>query len=315
MGMLRTVTLNTGFDDYYTVSGLAWGGLGRMHGFRSVCSGKGISCARTAVALGVPTKAYALIGIDDADHYSTRLEDEGMDHFLVPVPGATRHNLTLLDATAEKVGAHFVAKGFTLGGPEQVSPMMERVLADVVPGDVVTLNGSTPAGLPDDTWAELAAGCLARGARVVVDAQQAAFRAALNVPGVTAFKPNDDEILALAGIQDLPADRRVPAALDALTAAGTAIPLVSLGSRGVATLRGGVPVRTWCPVAAPVQSVMAGDAFVAGLAQGLLAEADPEACIARALAAAAAHVAGLEGPALREQAERNVAAVRSERLT
>ena len=51
------------------------------------------------------------------------------------------------------------------------------------------------------------------------------------------------------------------------------------------------------------------------LAEGLLAEADPEACIARALAAAAAHVAGLEGPALREQAERNVAAVRSERLT
>lgn len=314
MGTLRTVTLNTGFDDYYTVSGLTWGGLGRMHGFRSVCSGKGISCARTALALGVPTTAYALIGSDDADGYSARLTNEGMDHFLVPVPGATRHNLTLLDATGDKVGAHFVAKGFTLDGPAEVALLIDRVLADVVPGDVVTLNGSTPTGLPDGTWAGLAAGCLERGAKVIVDAQQAAFRSALEVGGVTAFKPNDDEILALAGIEGLPVDRRVPAALDALAAAGTAIPLVSLGSRGVATLRDGVPVRMWCPVDAPVQSVMAGDAFVAGLAQGLLAGEDPDACITSALAAAAAHVAGLEGSALRVQAERNVAAVRSEPL-
>jgi fructose-1-phosphate kinase PfkB-like protein len=42
MRVLRTVTLNSGFDDTFTVSGLDWGGVGRVRGFRSVPSGKGV---------------------------------------------------------------------------------------------------------------------------------------------------------------------------------------------------------------------------------------------------------------------------------
>lgn len=306
MGTLRTVTLNTGYDDYYTVTGMAWGGLGRMEDYRSVCSGKGISCARTAVALGLPTRAYALVGAHDISHFSAQLTAERIDHELLAVPGRTRHNLTLLDGHGREVGAHFVAAGFTLEGPSVVAPLFERLLDDVEPGDVVTLNGSTPVGLPDTTWADLARACLDRGARVVVDAQKAAFRAALDVPGLTAFKPNDSEIDALPGIADAPADERVPLALQQLAATGVEIPLVSLGERGVAFLRDGAPQVMACPVDDPVASVMAGDAFVAGLAQGVLAGRDAEACLRHGLAAAAAHVAGLGGDALCARAEQNL---------
>lgn len=305
MGTLRTVTLNTGYDDYYTVTDMAWGGLGRMQEFRSVCSGKGVSCARAAVALGLPVRAYALVGADDVDHYSAKLTAEGMPHNLFAVPGSTRHNLTLVDGTGAHVAAHFVAAGFDLTGPEAVAPLMESVLGDVQAGDVVTLNGSTPSGLPDSTWADLARRCLERGAQVVVDAQKAAFREALKVPGLTAFKPNDDEIAALP---DLPADgdARVAAALSALAATGVRIPLVSLGARGVALLRDGEMVTMSCPVEVPIQSVMAGDAFVAGLVWGLLEDRDDVDCIRRGLAAAAAHVAGLSGEALRTRAVENL---------
>lgn len=307
MGTLRTVTLNTGFDDYYTVTGMSWGGLGRMQDFRSVCSGKGVSCARAALALGLPVKAYALVGADDIAHYSERLAEEHLDHHLVAVPGSTRHNLTLVDGEGRQVAAHFVAKGFTLEGPEAVAPLFERLLADLEPDDVVTLNGSTPSGLPDDTWAGLARACRERGARVVVDAQQAAFRAALAVPGLTAFKPNDDEIVALPGVAEVEPGERVGLALRQLAATGVRIPLVSLGARGVAVLRGDEVVTMACPVENPMQSVMAGDAFVAGLVWGLLEEADDEGCIRHGLAAAAAHVAGLSGAALRERAVANLA--------
>ncbi len=65
-------------------------------------------------------------------------------------------------------------------------------------------------------------------------------------------------------------------------------------------------VMLLCPVEVPMQSVMAGDAFVAGLAWGLLGDESDEDCIRRGLAAAAAHVAGLSGDALRTRAVENL---------
>ena len=306
MPVLRTVTLNTGYDDYFTVSGLAWGGVGAMHDFRSVCSGKGISCARTAVALGLDTVAYALIGADDQPDYSARLTAEGIAHTLVAVPGATRHNLTLVDQTGEKVAAHFVGAGFRLADPAPLDELARRLLADVAPGDVVTLNGSTPSGLPATTWADLARACLARGARVIVDAQKDALVAALMVPGVLAFKPNDDEILALPAVAAADPADRVRVALDAFAAAGARLPLVSLGAHGVAFLDGARLVRAACPVERPVQSVMAGDALVAGLAWGVLGGDEPTGWVRQGLAAAAAHVAGHRGPDFGEAARANL---------
>ena len=210
MAVLRTVTLNTGYDDYFTVSGLAWGGVGAMHDFRSVCSGKGISCARTAVALGLDTVAYALIGADDQPDYSARLTAEGIAHTLVAVPG------------------------------------------------------------------------------------------------VLAFKPNDDEILALPAVAAADPADRVRVALDAFAAAGARLPLVSLGAHGVAFLDGARLVRAACHVERPVQSVMAGDALVAGLAWGVLGGDEPTGWVRQGLAAAAAHVAGHRGPDFGEAARANL---------
>ncbi|MDO5676919.1 MAG: PfkB family carbohydrate kinase [Propionibacteriaceae bacterium] len=302
MRTLRTVTLNTGYDDYFTVGDPVWGGVAPMHAFQSVCSGKGISCARAAVALGVPTTAYALIGADDKADYSRRLTAEGIAHRLVSVAGGTRHNLTLIDAAGEKVAAHFMAQGYQLSGPDDVAPLIDTVLADVQPGDIVTLNGSTPTGLPATTWADLARAVLERGAEVIVDAQKDALLEALKVPGVLAFKPNDEEILAIPRVAAADPAERVAVALEVLAEAGTQLPLVSLGARGVATERGTASL----PVSRPIQSVMAGDTFVAGLAWGRLSSADPTQWLRHALAAAAAHVEGLTGSRLGARARQNL---------
>ncbi|GAA4888556.1 1-phosphofructokinase [Tessaracoccus lubricantis] len=311
MRTLRTVTLNTGYDDYYTVGDPVWGGVAPMHAFRSVCSGKGISCARAAVALGVPTVAYGLVGGDDWYDFGSRLKHERIPHRLVAVPGGTRHNLTLVDATGEKVAAHFMAQGFTLTGPDDVRPLVDAVLADVQPGDLVTLNGSTPTRLPATTWAGLARAVLDRGAEVVVDAQKDALVAALDVPGVLAFKPNDEEILAIPEVAAADEADRVAVALDVLRRAGVRLPMVSLGEHGVAYADpDGSPRRASLPVERPVQSVMAGDSFVAGLAWGRFASDEPADWLRHALAAAAAHVAGFAGQDLRSHAEFNLTTAR-----
>ncbi len=306
MPTLRTVTLNTGYDDYFTVHDLSWGGVGRSTGFRSVPSGKGISCARAALALRLPVRAYALIGDDDLEDYSGRLTNEGIHHSLVSVEGTTRHNLTLVDGAGQRVAAHFVSPGFTLDRSILAARLMQRLLEAIEPDDVVTLNGSVPAGLPDGTWACFAREALNLGARVIVDAQGAAFREALLVPGVTAFKPNDEEILAMPDVMDAAPANRIRSALDTLAAAGVRIPLVSRGAQGASLLRDGRDVTLSCPVDDPVQSVMAGDVFVAGLVWGLMDQASDEDCIRRGLAAAAAHVAGLSGQALRARTVENL---------
>lgn len=304
--MLHTVTLSPGFDDYYTVTGLAWGGVGEMQAYSSVPSGKGVSCARAAVALGLPVRAYVAVGADGADDYSARLRAEGIDHRLTSVPGSIRHNLTLVDGTGERVAAHFMGERLRIDGGSAVADLRKGLLAGVGEGDVVTLNGSLAQGLPATTWAGLARACLERGARVIVDAQGAAFRECLNVPGLIAFKPNDDEISALPGIDNLPADERVGAALRILAGAGAEIPLVSLGADGVAVLVDGEASVLRCPVERAVVSVMAGDTFVAGIAWGLLNGAVGIDVVRHGLAAAAAHVEGLSGAALRERAEENL---------
>jgi len=309
MQMLRTVTMNTGYDDYYTVSGLSWGGRGTQHRFEAVCSGKGISCARTATALGIPHVAYGLIGRADHDAFSARLTAEHIAHRLFPVPGTARHNLTLVDATGERVAAHFMAAGYSFDTTDVVDPMVDAVLAETTAGDVVTLNGSTCAGLPSTTWADLASGLIARGARVIVDAQGAALNDALRVPGVLAFKPNDDEIMAIPEVAA--SDDPVGTALGRFRAAGARLPLVSLGGEGVAFLdASGARIHASCHVDAPVQSVMAGDAFVAGLVRGVFASDDVSDWVRHGLAAAAAHVAGLTGDALLRRADENLEVVR-----
>lgn len=311
MPRLRTVTLSTGFDDYYTVEGIDWGGVTRMAAFRSVASGKGVSCARAALGLGVDVHAYAVVGAEDADAYRRSVEADGFPSTLVPVPGRARHNLTLLDATGEHTGAHFMADRPPVA-PDDITPMVDALLADVAPGDVVTLNGAVPPGLPAGTWAGLVPGLLDRGARVIVDTQAEALTACLDGPRITAYKPNDEEILSLPGIRE--AADPVRAALDVL-AASADVPLVSLGAAGVALLADDEPLRLTCPVDRPVASVMAGDTFVAGMAWALLdGESAPRAVASRGLAAAAAHVAGVTGTDLRCTAEENLRRVRSEVL-
>lgn len=307
MSTLRTVTLSTGFDDHYSIDGFEWGGLGRMAEFRSVPSGKGVSCARAALGLGLPVRAYAVVGAEDAADYQRRVDAEGLALTLVEVPGRTRHNLTLIDATGRHTGAHFMADRPPLD-PDDVAPLFRALLADVQPGDIVTLNGAVPPGLPASTWASLVRELVATGAEVVVDAQGEAFVACLDGPPITAFKPNADEIAALPGIQA--AAEPVTAALHAMSRVAR-VPMVSLGKNGVALLHRGEVLQLACPVERPVVSVMAGDAFVAGVAWALLdGRTEPEQVARHGLAAAAAYVAGAKGAELAADAAANLERIR-----
>ena len=312
MSVLRTVTLNSGFDDTFTVSGLDWGGVGRVRSFRSVPSGKGVNAARAASALGVPVRAYSLIGQDDAATFSAQLQSEGIEHRLVAVPGRTRHNLTLVPESADRVAAHLVAEGFQLPDAQPVAALADRLLQECRPGDVVSCNGSAPGGVPVTVWADLVTALRGADVTVVLDVQGEAMLRALAAGPVALAKPNESEIAALPGVEPDGPDP-VADALRYLVGAGVQHPVVTLGAAGAAFLRDGRVHRASCPVERPVVAVGAGDAFLAGVCAAIVAGRGGTAdLVAAGLAAAAAHVAGLTGDGLRAGYGENLRRVRIE---
>jgi 1-phosphofructokinase family hexose kinase len=283
--MIRTVTLNTGFDELFTVSALDFGGVSDLREHRTLASGKGINAARTIAALGEPVKAYGLIGRADRDRFQSLLERDGVETALVPIDAPTRRNLTVLDLASGRPAAHFRAPGFTLDDPAPVDALLAELENDVQPGDLVSLHGSLPEGLDPRTWARLGRTALDRGAVLLLDLYGEPLLHALDLP-VALAKPNEEEIRIFPGVTG-PDD-----ALRYLAARGIALPVVSRGAEGLSFLIDGRIGTARQAVAKPRFLVGAGDACMAGLIVGRQRRLPDLEAVRFAVGVAAAHVAG-----------------------
>jgi 1-phosphofructokinase family hexose kinase len=294
--MIRTITLNTGFDETYTVSDLEYGGVRDVVDYRSEPSGKGINAARVLRGLGVPVHVYGLIGESDRALFSTRLAMDRIDCTLASVPGNTRRNLTLTSVSQAAPAAHCRAAGFSLSDDEAVTQLVDRLAAECRPGDLVSIHGSTPHGLPVDTWTRFARIAQEMQVPLVVDVYGAPLLSVLAGGGVLCCKPNAAEMAVLPAVAGTPGEAGVMAALRFMLRQGVALPTVSLGGRGLWSVIEG---RVWSALATipyPKVLVGAGDACVAGMmAQMMDARSSPRDIIARGVAVAGAHVAGYTG--------------------
>jgi 1-phosphofructokinase family hexose kinase len=284
--MIRTVTLNTGFDELFTVSALDFGGVSDLREHRTLASGKGINAARTIAALGEPVRAYGLIGRADRDLFQSLLERDGVETALVPIDAPTRRNLTVLDLASGRPAAHVRAPGFTLDDPAPVEALLTELESDVQPGDLVSLHGSLPQGLDPRTWARLGRTALDRGAVLLLDLYGEPLLHALDLP-VALAKPNEEEIRIFPGVTG-PDD-----ALRYLAARGVALPVVSRGAEGLSFLIAGRIGTARQAVAKPRFLVGAGDACMAGLIVGRARGLPDVEAVRFAVAVAAAHVAGV----------------------
>ncbi len=292
--MIRTVTLNTGFDELFTVSALEPGGVTEAREHRTLASGKGINAARTIAALGEPVKAYGLVGKADRDLFRSLLERDGVEATLVAIDASTRRNLTLLDLASGRPAAHFRAPGFKLEDPEPVEALLAELENDLQPGDLVSLHGSLPQGLDPRTWARIGHAAADRGAVLLLDLYGEPLLHALENLSVAVCKPNEEEIRILPGIKDLSGSAAVDAALRFLADRGVRLPVVSRGAEGLRFLVDGRIGAARLPVERPRFLVGAGDACMGGLAVALRRGMPVLEAIRYAIAVAAAHVRGAE---------------------
>lgn len=267
--MIRTVTLNSGFDDIYRVADVVFGGVAELRGRTTLASGKGVNAARMAHALGVPVTAYALVGAAEEQRFCELLTAEGIACRLVAVDAATRHNVTLISDAAEQPSAHFRAPGFKNLSPEPITRLVEQLRRDTVAGDVVSLNGSCPEGLGHQVWREIGVVVVANGGRLVVDVQGKSLVEVVNSLPLAVCKPNDSEMLDLPGVAGKERWESVSAALHYLAKCDVELPIVTLGPDGVAFMLDGEAWLATCLARARV-TVGAGDAFTGALAVGIV---------------------------------------------
>jgi 1-phosphofructokinase len=270
MSTIVTFTANPSVDRTSEVPHLERGAVLRASAIHIDAGGKGVNVTRALAANGHHSIAVLPSGGPEGAHLERLLRSEALEFRAVPVTGALRSNITIVepDGTTTKINEP---------GPElsaaELSALRETLFALAEAGTWVVLSGSLPPAAPEDLYAELTVALHARGARVAVDTSGPVLRATL-AAGPDVIKPNRRELAESSGAA---VANRADAlrAVERLRAAGARTILASLGADGAILADGRVAHHAFAPVSTQRSTVGAGDAMLAGfLAAG---GAGPEA--------------------------------------
>jgi 1-phosphofructokinase family hexose kinase len=286
--MIVTVTPNPALDLTWHVDRILPGGTHRADTGVARAGGKGLNVARVAYAHGAPVRALATAGGPTGDEFAAELAASGVPHELIPVRGATRRSIALVD---EHLGDTTIVNERGVNpGPEEWAALAEAVRRSL--GDapvrgrkpVLVLSGSLPPGAPDELLPDLIRLGRDVGATVIADTSGPALLAAADA-GATVLKPNAAELAEATGIAD-----PVAGACELLHR-GASLVLVSRGADGMLAVTSEEIVRARLAEPLAGNPTGAGDAAVAACAV-LLARGvkDPVTLLRRATAWSAAAV-------------------------
>jgi 1-phosphofructokinase len=274
--MIVTLTANPSVDRTIEVGRVRRGAVVRALGNRVDAGGKGVNVARALAAHGQKATAVVASGGAEGAQLEALLTQTatGLDVVAVPVGGATRANVTVVesDGTTTKLNE----PGPRLSKAE-LAALADALTDAAARADWVVLCGSLPPGAPTDWYAGLTRRIKAtNGCRVAVDTSGAALARAVDAAPDLA-KPNRDELADLTG-------RSIATLTDAVEAArslGLAAVLVSLGPDGAVLVTATGAWHATAPRVEPKSTVGAGDAALAGY---LAAGADGPAGLVEAVA-------------------------------
>lgn len=286
--MIVTLTPNPSLDRTVHLGRLERGQVHRALRESEEPSGKGVNVTRALAANGVRSVAVLPVGGAAGDEIASRLRAAGVAHVGVPVAGAVRANVSLVEAdgTTTKVNG----PGPTLSPAENAALLAATGRAAEGAAWVVGA-GSLPPGADSELYAAAAGVARAAGARFALDSSGAALAAGLS-GGPDVVKPNVEELAEAVGgsvatVGDAVAGART------LLGRGARSVLVSLGPDGALLVDADRARHAEADVAVVRSTVGAGDALLAGFV-GAPDGVDP---LRSALAWAAAAV-GVEGSAV-----------------
>lgn len=259
--MIITVTPNPSVDRAFDMDSLEVGEVNRALRTQLDAGGKGINVSRGLNQNGVDTVAIFPMGGPDGPLLVAELEKAGVPVHPVPVAGAIRSNITLVDAEGDTTKIN--APGPRLDEAEQTAIL--DAVAEHLGRDAryVVAAGSLPDGVPPSFVVRLAELAARHGVPFALDTSGAPLVEAVKAGGLAVVKPNDIELAELVG-RGVETVGDVRDAAREIVANGTDAVLVSLGPHGALLVTADGCWWAGGDAIVPVSTVGAGDSTLAG---------------------------------------------------
>ncbi len=284
--MISTVTLNTSIDKAYQLGcPLVDGTVMRVETCIDNAGGKGLNAARAVATCGEQVLATGFVGGNNGRLLCELLDADGIEHDFVHIESETRCCVNVLEPNGRST--EFLEPGRPVGS-EEVARMREKVTEIAARADVVTFNGSVPAGAGMDIYRELVSVVRAAGKPAILDTSGTLLVNSLEARP-TMIKPNTDEIQAILGRKPESIDEIIAAAREVHEKCGIEKVVVSLGGEGsVMACEEGV-FRGRAPKIDVVNPVGSGDTMVGAFAVAIARGMSVEEQLAYAMSCASAN--------------------------
>lgn len=293
MTMITVVGLTPSLDRTLRLERLAVGGTNRPLRCDDAAGGKGLNVSLLLKALGCAVHLITPSFASGMEPVLKALEEADVPCSAIPVPGALRVNMKLMDLSASTVTE--INMPSVLGSAQAPQAFLDAIAAQAKASSWLVLTGSLPRDFPPDFYARAIAAARAEApaCRILLDTEGEPLRLGLaGKPDM--IKPNRHELELLCG-HPLPTRAAIAGEAIRLIRDGVGIVLVSMDVEGSLLA---VRDALLCAEAVPVPvftTVGAGDSLVAGCLSVL--EAQPqalEAALRMGVACATVHVAGCD---------------------
>lgn len=282
--MITSVSLNPSIDRTLTVERFVPGGLNRVVSKSDVAAGKGINVALTVAGLGLDAECIGFMYDEGASLFEKRLMLNSTPYDFIQCEGSVRTNIKVFDRT-EGIVTELNESGMTIGEGD-LSRMVDLVVRHAENSDYLILSGSTPPGCPADFYKTLINAVDGLGCRCILDADGERLKRGLEARPFM-IKPNRFELETMTGTELKSLSDIRNAALKYIDL-GVEVVAVSLGAEGAMITDGSETLFAPKMNVEVKGTVGAGDAMVAGLAAGFMADCDLEQTFRMGVACASA---------------------------
>jgi len=282
--MIYTITLNPALDHFLDVGRLRVDDANRVRSECLYAGGKGIDVSRAIRRLGGDSMALGFIGGHNGRLMVEMLKAEGVTTYFTPIAQETRRDIVICTADGA-TQTMLNSRGPLITAAEWKEFLGHLGLLELRDAYVV-VGGSLPRGVPADAYYQIVQLVQGRGARAVLDADGACFKAGLKAKPF-AIKPNVNELRRLTG-RALRAEREIVRVASEVNRKGVSVVLVSRGRHGLLVVSREGSCRAVPPPVRVKSTVGAGDSTVAGFVLRHAGGGGLEECVRFATAAGTA---------------------------
>ena len=285
MTQILTITLNPTVDISSQAEVVRPTRKTRTSNTRYDPGGGGINVARVIATLGGDVEAIFLAGGEIGLLLDRLLREEGIRRRILPIAGQTRIGVVVQEQTTG-LEYRFVAEGPAVEHDE-LQPCLDAVASHG--GSYVVASGSLPAGVPGDTYAQMAESTAAKGVRFVLDSSGAGLQTTLEKSRVFLVKPSIGELEKLVG-RKLDENGARQAAAEIVARGAAEIVAVTMGADGALLATSGGVLRVPAITVRVRSAVGAGDSFLGAMVWALSQGKSTEEAFRFGVAAGAAKV-------------------------